>query len=129
MLPFWLSIALLGLLQGALVALPRSPLPRLPFAAPRSRLWALVPAMSIVVVVLVVNFYEGSATFLTYLALVAVPPLAALALALLVRCARPSWAVAVVPLFALAWALPGALAGETAATALLALGCLALGWL
>src|SRR5215213_1787923 len=101
-MPFWLSISLLGLLQAALVALPRVPLPALPFAAPTSRWWALVPALSIVVVVLVVNFYEDSATFLTYLALVGVPPLAAVALGRLVRRSRPAWALGAVPLFALA---------------------------
>jgi hypothetical protein len=126
---FAVSIALLGLLQAALVAVPRSPLPPLPIAGLRSRWWALVPALSIVVVIVAVNFYEGSATFLTYLALVAVPPLAALALGLLVRGARPGLAFAVVPLFALAWALPGALAGEAAATALSGLACVALGWM
>ena len=34
-----------------------------------------------------------------------------------------------VPLFALAWALPGALAGEAAATALSGIACIALGWM
>lgn len=126
---FAVSIALLGLVQAALVALPRGPLPPLPFAGLRSRWWALVPAMSIVVVIVAVNFYEGSATFLTYLALVAVPPLAALALGLLVRGARPALALAAVPLFALAWVLPGALAGEAAATTLSGLSCVALGWM
>jgi len=126
---FAVSIALLGLVQAALVALPRTPLPPLPFAGPRSRWWAVVPATSIVAVVLAVNFYEDSATFLTYLALVGVPPLAALSLGLLVRGARPAWALAAVPLFALAWALPEALAGEAAATALSALSCIALGWM
>src|SRR3954449_350511 len=95
---FAVSIAILGLVQAALVALPRSPLPRLPFAAPRSRWWALVPALSIVVVISVVNFYENSATFLTYLALIAVPPLAALALGLLIRGARVAWSLGAVPL-------------------------------
>ena len=95
------------------MALPRGPLPALPggLGDLRSRWWALVPALSIVVVIVAVNFYEGSATFLTYLALFAVPPLAALALGLLVRGARPALSVAAVPLFALAWALPGTRAG------------------
>src|SRR3954454_19249114 len=126
---FAVSIAILGLVQAALVALPRSPLPSLPVAGLSSRWWALVPAMSIVVVIVAVDFYEGSATFLTYLALVAVPPLAALALGLLVRGARPALGLAAVPLFALAWALPEALAGEAAATALSGLACVALGWM
>ncbi len=73
---------------------------------------------------------EGeSATVLAWLALVAVPPSAALALGWLVRGGRPAWALAVAPLFALAWASPGSLAGEAAATALTALGCVGLGWL
>jgi hypothetical protein len=126
---FAASISLLGLVQAALVALPRGPLPPLSVAGLRSRWWALVPALSIVVVIAAVNFYESSATFLTYLALVAVPPLAALALGLLVRGARPPLALAAVPLFALAWALPGVLAGEAAATALSGLACIALGWM
>jgi hypothetical protein len=128
---FAVSIALLGLVQAVLVRLPCGPLPPLPWGLGdlRSRWWALVPALSIVVVIVAVNFYEDSATFLTYLALVAVPPLAALALGLLVRGARPGLALAVVPLFALAWALPGALAGEAAATALSGLACVALGWM
>jgi hypothetical protein len=127
---FAVSISALGLIQCALVALPGR-LPLLPWGLGdlRSRWWALLPAMSIVVVIVAVNFYEDSATFLTYLALVGVPPLAALSLGLLVRGARPPWALAVVPLFALAWAAPDALAGEAAATALSALACVALGWM
>ena len=130
MLPFWLSISILGLVQAALVALPGR-LPPLPWGLSdlRSRWWALLPAASIVVVVLVVNFYEDSATFLTYLALVGVPPLAAVALGWLVRGSRPIWALGVVPLFAVAWAAVDTLGGETAATALSALSCIALGWL
>jgi hypothetical protein len=127
--PFWISIAILGLVQAGLVALPRSPLPPLGLDRLRSRWWALVPAMSIVLVIVAVNFYAGSATFLTYVALVGVPPLAALALGLLVRGARPAWALAALPLFALAWAAGGSLAGEAAATALSALACVSLGWL
>jgi len=125
---FAVSIAILGLLQAALVALPR---PR-QFAwldGFRSPWWALVPALSIVVVVGVVAWEGESATFLSWLALVAVPPFAALALGWLVHGARPAWALAAVPLFALAWASPDSLAGETAATALTALGCIGLGWL
>jgi hypothetical protein len=126
---FAVSIALLGFVQAALVALPRSPVPPLPLSGLRSRWWALVPAGSIVVVVLVVNFYEGSATFLTYLALVGVPPLAAVALGWLVRGSRPAWALGAVPLFAIAWAAVDTLGGEAAATALSALACISLGWL
>lgn len=126
---FAASIAALGLVQAGLVALPVSrPLPAW-LAGLRSRWWALVPALSIVVVVGGIELWSDSATGLTYLALVAVPPLAALALALLIHGSRPAWALATLPLFILAWAVPEALAGEAAATALSGLACVALGWL
>jgi hypothetical protein len=72
---------------------------------------------------------SASARFLTYLALVAVPPLAAAALAWLVRGSRWELALLVLPLFAIAWAARGALGGQTTALALSALACVALGWL
>lgn len=125
---FGVSIAILGLLQAVLVALPTSRR----FAwldAFRSPWWALVPALSIVFVIAIVAWEGESATVLSWLALVAVPPFAALALGWLVHGGRPEWAAATVPLFALAWASPGSLIGETAATALTALGCIGLGWL
>ena len=125
---FAVSISILGLLQAALVALP-GPLPRLSLSGFRSRWWALLPALSIVFVIAIVALESDSATVLSWLALVAVPPFAALALGWLVRGGSPAWALAAVPLFALAWASPGSLAGETAATALTALGCIGLGWL
>jgi hypothetical protein len=114
--------------QAGLVALPQARR----FAwldSFRSPWWALVPALSIVFVIGVVALAGESATVLSWLALVAVPPFAALALGWLVHGARPGWAPAVAPLFALAWASPGSLAGEAAATALTAFGCIGLGWL
>lgn len=128
MLPFWLSIGVLSLVQALLVALPRSPSTRL-LTRLRSRWWALVLPLSIVVVIGGIALESASARFLTYLALVAVPPLAAVALAWLVRGARPILALGVIPLFAIAWAAEGALGGETAALALSALACVTLGWL
>jgi hypothetical protein len=125
---FGVSISVLGLVQAALVALP----------APRSfpwldrlssRWWALIPVLSIVVVVAVIELDSGSATALAYLALATVPPLAAAALGLLMRGSRPAWVLGVPPLFALAWAAHGSLAGETAAMALSGLACITLGWL
>jgi len=128
-MPFALSISILGLVQAALVALP----------APRRRpgwidrlsspWWALVPALSIGVVIAVIELDSDSATWLSYLALVAVPPLAAFALGALLHRSLPAWALAALPLFALAWASPHSLAGEAAATALSGLGCVTLGWL
>ena len=134
MLPFWISIALLSLAQGAVVALPGA-LPRVLPARLRSRRWALIPPLSVIAFVLVARQAEhASAQALTYLALVAVPALAALALVLLVWDAPPPGAAVrvtamalVAPLFALAWADRGGLAGEAAALVLSVLSCAALG--
>src|SRR6188474_1613665 len=109
---FAVSIAALSLFQAALVALPRG---RAPFGwMPESRWWALVPAGSILVVVFGIEALPGSADLLAWLALIAVPPLAAFALGDLVHGSRPWWALLALPLFALAWAAQGALAGEIA---------------
>ena len=125
---FPVSIAILSLLQAALVALPRA-LPARWAQSLRSPWWAAIPAGSIVVVIGVVEMTPGSAKVLTYLALIACPPLAAVALGWLIRGARPAWALAVIPLFALAWSAKGALAGEASAAAVSALACVTLGWL
>jgi hypothetical protein len=145
---FAVSISILGLVQAALVALP----------APRERpawierlsspWWALVPALSIAVVIGAIEAAPGSADALTYIALIAVPPLALFALGTLVRRNRTEprysrfravsradgrdWQgpVAFVGgLFAVAWVSPHSLAGEAAATALSGLACVTLGWL
>lgn len=128
MLPFWLSIGVLSLVQASLVAAPKPPLPTL-LERLQSRWWALVLPLSIVVVVSSVALDSASARFLTYLALIAVPPLAAAALACLLRGARWQLALLVFPLFGLAWAAKGSLSGQTAALALSALSCVTLGWL
>jgi hypothetical protein len=126
-LPFWASIAVLSLVQGSLLAAPGTlrlaPLERL-----RRRGWALIPPASVVLFVLVAGAAQSaSAQALTYLALLAVPLLAALALGWLSRGARPLYALFVVPLFAIAWVDRGGLAGEGAALALSGLSCVALG--
>jgi len=127
-IPFWLSIGCLSLVQGALVALPKAAtaplLDRL-----RSRWWALALPLPIAIVVGAIALEETSADFLTYLALVACPPLAALALAAIVRGARAPLALLVLPLFAVAWAWKGELSGHTAALVISALACVSLGWL
>jgi hypothetical protein len=125
---FPISIAILSLLQAALVALPRAR-PAGWTESLRSPWWAVIPAASIIVVIGIVAATPGSATVLSYLALIACPPLAALALGWLIWGARPAWALVVIPLFALAWASEGALAGEAAATAISSLACVTLGWI
>lgn len=129
MLPFWLSIGSLSVVQGLLVAAPRPPLPLPLLERVRTRWWALLPPLSILVVIGAIALDSASADVLTYLALVAVPPLAAIAAAGLARGGRPPLALAVIPLFALAWAARGELGGEAAALALTALACVSLGWL
>jgi len=126
--PFWLSIGVLSLCQAALVALP-GPRPYPALERLRSSWWALVLPLSIVVVVSAIALESASADFLTYLALVAVPPLAAIALAWLVHGARRPLAIFVIPLFTIAWAAEGSLAAETSALVLSALACVSLGWM
>jgi hypothetical protein len=123
---FAVSIVFLTLVQAAVVAVPGAT-PRGLLDRLRSRWWALVPPASIVVVIGLIALYANSADALSYLALVAVPPLAAVALGLVMRGARAPAALAVVPLFALAWAVSGSLVGETAALALSAFACVTLG--
>jgi hypothetical protein len=147
-MPFAVSIAILGLVQAVLVALP-SPRQR-PAWIERlsSSWWALIPALSITLVIGAIEVTPGSADALTYIALVAVPPLAVFALGALIRRDRAEpqisrfrtvsrsigrrWQVpvaAVGGLFALAWIVPHSLVGEAAATALSGLACITLGWL
>jgi hypothetical protein len=146
-LSFGVSIAALGLVQAALVALPAPrPLPRW-LERLRGRWWALVPALSIAIVIAAIELSSDSATAFTYLALVAVPPLSAYALAALTRVrvnpriwrvhtdsrnGGPSWLMPILvtaALFVLAWASSRSLAGEIAALVLSALACITLSWL
>src|ERR1700755_3203267 len=91
MLSFAPSIAALSLVQALLVLAPR-PVPAHVLNRFRSGSWALLPPLSIVLVVAAIALDSAFADFLTYLALVAVPPLAALALAAIVRGGRPALA-------------------------------------
>jgi hypothetical protein len=130
MIPFAISIAVLSLVQGAVVAVPRAWEPER-LARLRGRRWALIPPVSVLAFVLIAREAErASADGLTYLALVAVPALATLALGWLAWYAEepcPRRALLVVPLFVLAWADRGGVAGEAAALGLSALSCAALG--
>jgi hypothetical protein len=126
-LPFWTSIGVLSLVQGALVAVPQAgalgALRRL-----RGRRWAAIPPLSVIGFVFVARAAESaSAQGLTYLALLAVPLLAAFALGWLTPGRRPARALIVLPLFAVAWVDRGGLAGEAAALVLSALSCMSLG--
>jgi hypothetical protein len=127
-LPFWLSIGCLSLVQALLVALPRpAELPAL--SRLRSGWWALWLPLPLAATIGAIALDSGSASFFTWLALIAVPPLAAAALGFVVRGARPWYAALAAPLFAIAWAAHGDLGGNAAALALSALACTSLGWL
>ena len=126
-LPFIPSDAALLCLQAGVVLGPR-PLelpPRL--RRVRGRAWGLVPIASIVGVIFAIRYVSSTATGLTYLALVAVPLLAAAALGATMRGARPILALLAIPLFVLAWLARTSLLGEAAAALLSALSCVTLG--
>jgi hypothetical protein len=117
---------MLGLQAGVVAA------PRLAPGAERlgrltGRGWALAPIASIVLVVFAIRYVSDAATGLTYLALVAVPPLAAAALGWASHGAKPLAALMAVPLFALAWADQGSLVGQAAGALLSGLSCVTLG--
>jgi len=126
-LPFVPSDAGLLALQAGVVAAP--------IAAPRvaklERLrgwgWSLIPIASIVLVIFAIRYVSDTATGLTYLALIAIPPLAAAALGWAMRGAVPLAALGAIPLFVVAWVARTSLAGEAAAALLSALSCVTLG--
>jgi hypothetical protein len=121
------SDAGLLLLQAGCVAAPRA-IPRVAWLQRfRGWGWALVPIASIVGVIFAIRYASDTATWLTYLALIAVPPLAAVALGWAMRGSRPWAALGAVPLFVIAWVSKDALVGGTAGSILAALSCVTLG--
>jgi hypothetical protein len=123
------SDAAVLIVQAAVVAAPRRP-PRLPWIERMSSpAWAAIPIVSIVGVIFAIRYISSTATGLTWLALIAVPLLAALALGWAAHGARWWLAPLFVPLFLLAWLDRTTLVGEGAATLLCALSCVSLGWL
>jgi hypothetical protein len=121
-------------LQAGCVAAPRAATRPRVLDRFTGRWWALVPVGSIVAVIFAIRYASATATGLTWLALVAVPPLAAAALAWAGRGPR-RWprarVIAAVALAALLFALAvferGALIGQGAAALLSALSCVTLG--
>src|SRR3954470_9682218 len=123
---FGVAIVLLGGLQGLTVALPGAGWPAWLWH-PSGRGWAFVAPGSILAVIAAISALPGVADGLTWLALIAVPPLAAAALGWAMHPAQPVLAVAAAVLFALAWIFEGQLGGDAAALALTALSCVTLG--
>lgn len=123
---FWPANFLLTVVQALCVLLPGAGLPAW---ATRlgGRWWALVLPASLVGCVVAISVLPGTADALTWLALVACPPLAAAALGWAARGSRPAAALLAVPLLAGAWLDPGSLLGEGCAVALSALSCVTLG--
>jgi hypothetical protein len=125
------SDACVLILQAGLVAAPRrlgpdDPVGRLA-ARLQSRWWALVPLGSIVIVVFAIQAASATADGLTWLALIAVPILAAAAFGWANRGARRWMGLVAAPLLALAWVDPSTLWGQGAATLLTAFSCVTLG--
>src|SRR5689334_4280140 len=115
-MPFAPSIVILSLVQAGLIAAPATTL-RLP-VQPSSRWWALVLPGSVIVVIAGIALLPGLADGLTYLALVAVPPLAAIALARIVRGGHAALAALVIPLFVVACGPLGSFVADASALAL-----------
>lgn len=126
-LAFIPSDAAMLALQAGVVLAPRRP----PEVGWISRLsnpaWGLIPIGSIVGVIFAIRYMSSTATGLTWLALIAVPLLAAAALGWAGRGSRRWAAVLAAPLFVLAWTARHTLVGEGAAALLSALSCVTLG--
>ncbi len=114
-------------LQAGMVAAPRAASGVQWLQRFRGRGWALVPIGSIVLVIFAIRYVSDTANGLTWLALIAVPVLAAITLAWAMRGAKPLYALAVIPLFVLAWASKDSLSGQAAGAVLSGLSCVTLG--
>jgi hypothetical protein len=123
------SDAAMLIVQAATVAAPRRP----PRPAWMERLsspgWAIIPIASIVGCIFAIQYVSNTANGLTWLALIAVPILAAVALGGAARGGRWWLAPLFLPMFALAWFDRHSLLGQGCETVLCALSCVTLGWL
>ncbi len=124
-LPWSPSVLALDALQATLVALPAAGVPwflRRLFGS----WWALVPVATMVLAVYAVTALPALASWPTWLALIAYPPLAMAALAWAMHGARPVYALAVPVALGVAWAWSGQLGGHLAAAAIPAHSCVTL---
>jgi hypothetical protein len=124
--PYSWENVLLVAVQAALVALPAAGLPR--WAQPLAgRWWSLSLPLSIALVIGAIAVLPGTADVLTWLALLAIPPLCAAALGWGMRGARAPWAIVALALLTVAIAALHTRGGQLAALALTALSCVTLG--
>jgi hypothetical protein len=117
-------------LQAGVVAAPRAAaLSRLNALLRRfrGRGWAVIPVASIVGVIFLIRYTPNSANWLTWLALIAVPVLAAVGLGWAARGSAPWLALLAAVLFVLVWRRHHTLAGEAAGALLCGLSCVTLG--
>ena len=123
---FILHDGVLLAVQALIIAAPGAGVPAW-VAHLRSGSWALVLPVSLTAVVAAIALLPEVADGLTWLALLAIPPLAAAALGWAGRGARPWLAVLAVPLVVLVWGDQSSVAGQAATLALEALSCVTLG--
>jgi hypothetical protein len=123
---FVLANSVLIATQALLVVLPGSGIPA-PLERFGGRGWSLLLPLSIVVVVVAIALDPAVADGLTWLSLIAIPPLAAAALGWAAHGARPALALLAAPLLVVAVAGSGGLAGDACAAALTALSVVTLG--
>lgn len=126
MLPYsWQNVVLVTA-QAAIVALPAAGLPSWARRFTGVSWWLVIPG-SIVVVVGLLALLPELADGLTWLALVAIPPLAAAALAWGMRAARPVYGLLALAALVVALAFVDERAGQVGALLLSALSCVTLG--
>jgi hypothetical protein len=125
-LRFWADDGVLCAVQASLVALPGAGAPAWVGRLASSR-WALVLPGSIAVVIGGLALEPGAADGITWLAFVAIPPLAAFALGWAMRGARAPFAALAAVLLVVTIVEVHHFAGDSAAVVLSALSCVTLG--
>lgn len=127
-MPLWPDTGslLLALVQSACVALPAAGAPLI-VSRLGGRGWALVAPLSILFVIGTIVLLPSSADLWTWVALLLVPPGAALGFGWAMHGARVGFALVAVLLFALAWAGRGRWPGDAATVLLIAGSCVAVG--
>jgi hypothetical protein len=118
--PFLAADGVLLCTQAALVALPGAGIPGW-LERIKGRGWALILPLSVAVVVAAIELVPAVADGLTWVALILVPPGAALALGWAMHGARPVYALGALGLLVVAVYDTASLAGDAAAAALTAL--------